>query len=98
MLGWTIFAYFADIGCDPLRGDVVDNSNQVNNHNSLNFGQAFIIQIRNDERSIPWIVVFHDDQFRESWSFTTVFHHSFVTPGELLNTEPTARKKLIYLN
>ena len=60
MLGWTIFAYFADIGCDPLRGDVVDNSNQVNNHNSLNFGQAFITQIRNDERSIPWIVVFHD--------------------------------------
>ena len=28
-MGWTIFAYFADIGCDPLKAGYISNTNQV---------------------------------------------------------------------
>ena len=30
MVGWAIFAYYADIGCDPLKAGYISNTNQVN--------------------------------------------------------------------
>jgi len=29
MVGLVIYAYYADIGCDPLRSKLISNSNQV---------------------------------------------------------------------
>ena len=48
MLGWTIFAYFANVGCDPLKEEVVDNSNQVKN---------IIHHVQNLERSIYYLTL-----------------------------------------
>ena len=31
MVGLVVYAYYAETGCDPIRGGLVDNSNQVFN-------------------------------------------------------------------
>jgi len=37
MVGLVIYAYYADIGCDPLRSKLISSSNQVHCIFVLNF-------------------------------------------------------------
>ena len=34
MVGWAIFAYYADVGCDPIKAGYLSNPNQVHTEGS----------------------------------------------------------------
>lgn len=42
MSGWTVFAYYTSMGCDPLRAGYVSNPNQVPTYYNYGWGLGMV--------------------------------------------------------